>query len=96
MAQELYSKEAVYDKLILALLDEFDQIRTELKTLGEKYTKYKPRLYTSLFRCAEALRNLLKASPDTGEVEDWINIITQNLPERHAKKLLKKWRITKG
>lgn len=77
------------------MLDEFDQIRTELKTLGEKYTKYRPRLYNSLFRCAEALRHLLKASPERGEVEDWINIVTQNLPKGRARKLLKKWRITK-
>ena len=88
---EAYNKEAIFDKLILALLEEFDRIRFEIQSA--KYTKHKPQLWNNLFRCAETLRDLLMSRPDKGEVDEWLDIIAQKAPKKfvkYAKRLVEK------
>jgi hypothetical protein len=87
------SKEEIHDKLVLALLDEFDRLRVQLDNLSPQHMKHKPKLYTNLFRCTDALLRILKAEPEESDIDDWIEIIAQKLPDEMAKprKLLKQW-----
>jgi len=87
------SKDEIYDKLVLALLTEFDTLRSQLSNLPPRYVKIKPRLYTNLFRCTEALLRILKAKPAENDIDDWAEIIAEKLPSHMAepRKLLKQW-----
>jgi len=80
---EYVNKEAIYDKLILALLDEFNYIRQALRT--SKYEKHKPQLWNNLFRCAETLKDLLESRPEQSDVDEWFEIIAEKAPKKFVK-----------
>jgi len=80
---EFVNKEATYENLILALLDEFDYIRRTLRK--SKYEKHKTRLWNNLFRCAGTLKNLLESRPEQSDVDQWLQIIQEKAPKKFAK-----------
>lgn len=88
---EFINKEAVYENLILALLDEFNRIREALRV--SKYEKHKTQLWNNLFRCAETLMKLLESRPEQSDVDQWFEIIAAKAPKKfvkYAKQLLEK------
>jgi len=87
---EFVKKEATYENLILALLDEFDHIRQTLRK--SKYEKHKTQLWNNLFRCAETLKDLLESRPEQSDVDQWLEIIQEKAPKKfvkHAYSLIK-------
>ena len=76
-------KEKVYESLIIALLDEFDEIREALRKA--RYEKHKARLWNNLCRCTDTLIRLLKSSPDENDIDDWLRIIAEKAPKKFAK-----------
>lgn len=88
---EYVNKEAIYDKLILALLDEFNYIRQALR--ASKYEKHKTQLWNNLFRCAETLKDLLESRPEQSDVDEWFEIIAEKAPKKfvkYAKQIIEK------
>ena len=80
---EFSKKEAIYENLILALLDEFDYIRNTLRK--SKYEKHKTQLWNNLFRCAGTLKTLLECRPEESDVDEWLQIIQEKAPKKFAK-----------
>ena len=68
----------------MTLLTEFDRLKIQLNNLSPRYMKYNPKLYTNLFRCTDALMRLLKDKSGESDVDDWLNIIAEKLPEEMA------------
>ena len=85
------TEDEIFDRLIDALLEEFELIRKELRSA--QYTKHKPQLWNNLFRCAETLRDLLLSRPKTSDVDEWLEIIAEKAPKKfvkYAKRLVEK------
>ena len=76
-------KEEVYESLIIALLDEFDNIRKALRKA--RYEKHKARLWNNLCRCASTLVMLLKSSPEESGIDEWFRIIAEKAPKKFVK-----------
>ena len=88
---EYTSKEAIYESLILALLDEFNHIRVLLRRTQNE--RIKPQLWNNLFRCAETLKDLLENRPEQSDVDQWLEIIAEKAPKKflkHAKRIIEK------
>mgnify|MGYP000047012355 CR=1 FL=1 len=82
---EFTKKEAIYENLILALLDEFDYIRNALRK--SRYEKHKTRLWNNLFRCAGTLKTLLECRPEESDMDEWLRIIQEKAPKKFAKQV---------
>jgi len=85
------NKEAVYENLILALLEEFGRIKNALQTAKSDKTKY--MFWTNLFKCAETLLKLLESRPEQSDVDQWFEIIAEKAPKKfvkHAKQIIEK------
>jgi len=80
---ELTKKRAIYENLILALLDEFNRIREALRI--SKYEKHKTQLWNNLFRCAGTLKTLLECRPEETDMDEWLQIIQEKAPKKFVK-----------
>ena len=92
---EYTSKEAIYESLILALLDEFNHIRVLLRRSQNE--RIKPQLWNNLFRCAETLKDLLENRPEQSDVDQWLEIIAEKAPKKflkHAKEMIRSYRFS--